>query len=222
MEAKEKPKHILHDYMLDTVNRIAIESKRAEERSDKAIQLFIGLLTAFFGGNVAVSTAVQDVSSKHWILSISLLIMAGIGLLTYMWILGANVLRHTFAMERYHLDMYFRDLDPVSYDKYGQTLYSLDIHYGAVKNGSGFASSLPLYLSIAALAVFNGVTFGASVYIAWLELTAASNSVVSIASGLMLIVALGIFWYLSEKTISKKRSESQQLLKKYKLDKTHD
>ena len=222
MEAKEKPKHILHDYMLDTVNRIAAESKRAEERADKAIQLFIGLLTAFFAGNVAVSTAVQDVSLKNWILSISLLIMAGIGLLTYMWILGANVLRHIFAMERYHLDMYFRDLDPISYDKYGQTVYSLDVHYGAVKDGSGFASSLPLYLSIAALAIFNGVIFGSSVHIIWLELTAASNFFVSVASGLILIVALGIFWYLSERAISEKRHESQQLLKKYKLGKNHD
>lgn len=221
MEAKEKPKHILHDYMLDTVNRIATESKRAEERADRAIQLFIGLLTALFGGNVAVSTAVQDVSLKHWILSISLLIMAGVGVLTYMWILGANVLRHTFAMERYHLDMYFRDLDPMSYDKYGQTIYSLDVHYGAVKNGSGFASSLPLYLSIAALAIFNGTIFGSSVYIIWLELTVASNFIVPIASGLILIVALGIFWRLSEWSISEKRRASQQLLKKFKLDKNH-
>jgi hypothetical protein len=135
--------------------------------------------------------------------------------------LGAYVLRQVFAMERYHLDLYFHDLDPEHYTQYGQTIYSLNVHYEALKNGGGLAASAALYLSMAALVLFNGLLLGAALYSLWPALNAAINLPLAVSAALGLIALQGLAWYLSERTIREKRRQSQALLKHAKANQSH-
>lgn len=214
MQSKNE-KSPLDDYMFRTLASNIDESKRAEGRSDKAIQLFLSLLTAIFGAIIVIYTNVQDVFLKYLLIAFALLIITSFGILTFSWIVVSNMFRQELAMERFHLFQYFHDQDPITFDKYGQNIYSLNIHRPHVfPEKSPGVLSFAISLSLVALIVFNTLAVSSAIYIGMLAFS-LSNIVFSVVIGLLTLSTLVIIWRTSQKKILSERIASQNLVKKY-------
>ena len=214
MKSKSE-KSTLDDYMFRTLASNINESKRAEGRSDKAIQLFLSLLSAIFGAIIIVYTNVQDIFTKYLLIAFGLLIITGFGILTFSWIVVSNMFRQEFAMERFHLFQYFHDQDPMTFDKYGQNIYSLNIHRPNVfPEKSVSVMSFTITLSLVVLIIFNTLAVSFAIYIGMLAIS-LSNIVLPVVIGFITLLTLIIIWRTSQKKILSERIASQNLIEKY-------
>jgi len=202
----------LDDYMLEILQSNKAQSKRAEDRSDRAIQLFMGLFTALFGVIIVINGNVQDDFQKYLFIGIALLIMSGFGVLTFAWLATANMFRQEFAMERFHLVQYFHDQDPKVFEKYGQNIYSLEPHRPFIfPEKSVDATSLAMSLSLFALIVFSVLSVSISTYLILLAFS-IPNLFVPLAVGITILVALLYVWRVSQKRVKHVRLASQKIL----------
>ena len=159
-------KNVLDGYMFGILQSNMADSKRAEERSDKAIQLFMGLFTALFGAIIVINSNVQDITQKYLFIGFALLMISGFGVLTFAWLTVSNMFRQEFSMERFHLFQYFHDQDPKVFEKYGQNIYSLNPHRPFIfPEKSIDAISLAVSLSLFALIVFSAITASVAIYL---------------------------------------------------------
>jgi len=202
----------LDDYMLEILQSNKAQSKRAEDRSDRAIQLFMGLFTALFGAIAVINSNIQDVFQKYMFIGIALFIMCGFSILTFAWLTTANMFREEFAMERFHLVQYFHDQDPKVFERYGQSIYSLEPHRPFIfPEKSIDATSLAISLSLFALIVFSVLTASASIYLVLLAFS-ISGLFASIVVGFLVLIVLLYVWRVSQKRVEHARLASQKLL----------
>jgi len=207
--------HVLDDYMLKLLEHSIDNSKRHEERSDKAIQLFMALFTALAGGGVAILTGVQDVILKSSILAFDLMVMTGFGVLTYIWVLSSSVTREMDWMERYFLYKYFHDQAPSIFEKYGQTVYSLNVYLPTLQSKS---TQSPLVIassvSLATLIIFNSETSAGVGYTASLALSGVGSVPIAIIAGAICAAALVVIWWVAWKNSQANKAEGQKVLKR--------
>jgi hypothetical protein len=219
-EKKIESAHVLDDYMLKLLEHSINNSKRHEERSDKAIQLFMALFTVLAGGGVAILTSGHAVTLKLSVLAFDLSVMTGFGVLTYVWVLSSNVTREMDWMERYFLFKYFDDRDHSNFEKYGQTAYSLDVYRPTFEDKS---AQSPLVIassfSLAALVIFDGVACAGAVYTGLLALGIGSMPLaiaLAIAGGILCAVVLIFFWRLAWKNSQTNKTKGKEILKHHK------
>jgi hypothetical protein len=175
--SSKNDKSVLDGYMFGILQANMADSKRAEGRSDRAIQLFMGLFTALFGTIVVINSNVQDVAQKYLFIGFALFIMSGFGVLTFAWLTVSNMFRQEFAMERFHLFQYFHDQDPKVFERYGQNIYSLNPHRPYIfPEKSIDAISLAVSLSLLALIIFSAVAASLAVYLILLAFSIISSN----------------------------------------------
>jgi hypothetical protein len=214
-----KKSDVFEIYMVNALEGNIVESKRTEDRTEKALQLFMGLFTGLIGVAVVVYLNVQDTFLKHLLIGIILAIVAGLGGLTFAWMVVSDIYRKEFAMERYHLFQYFHDLDPITFEKYGQNIYSLDIHRLHVfPDKSLDIVSLAISLSLVALMLLDIVTISAATYFVLMAFS-LPNILISSVAGLLVFFILAAIWSVGQKRNRLAKLESQELIKKYEKKK---
>lgn len=201
-----KKSSVFETYMINALEGNIVESKRTEDRTEKALQLFMGLFTGLIGVAVVIYLNIQDIFSKYILISIILFIVAGLGGLTYSWMVVSDMYRKEFAMERFHLFQYFHDLDPVTFEKYGQNIYSLDIHRLHVfPDKSPDIVSLAISLSLAALTILDTVIVALATYLMLMAFS-IPNILISTAAGLIVFFIL-----LAIRSVGQKRNRFAKL-----------
>jgi hypothetical protein len=108
-----------NEYMLSTLQRSHEFMIKVGERDQQAINFFMVLFTALGGGAIAIVTNVQNEFLKLLFLSLDLATIAGFGILTYVWIVQSIFERAQEGFFQFFLHKYFRDIDPISFQKYG-------------------------------------------------------------------------------------------------------
>jgi hypothetical protein len=214
--ASQKETHVLDEYMFQILQSNKQQAIRAEDRSDKALQLFMTLLTALFGALVVLLINLEDDLQRNTLTSAGLLIIAGFGFLTFVWIAISNIARQQLALERFHLYQYFRDKDPVTYEKYGQDIYTLNIHKDFMFPQKPFDNiSLAVSLSLIALIIFDTVAIAGATYMALLALE-IPNLYIPIMVGLLMFGGLIGIWRMGQKRVQTDRLASHKLIAKAK------
>jgi hypothetical protein len=201
--------------MLTVLQLNIADAKRAEERSDRALQLFMALLTALFGANVVVYVNVQDVTVKSTVIALSLVLLTGLGILTFVWILSSDIMRREFSMERYHLFLYFRDQDSYTFVKYGQEIYSLNPHHFSTSNKFTASLSMSVALSLGALGVFVSLAAAGATYLGLQAFFGEGNLILAGLAGSICVLILYVFWWFGNKAVQTDKTHSIDLLKKY-------
>jgi hypothetical protein len=212
---KRTTSQAFHDYMLLELQLSVDNSKRIDNRSEKVIDLFLALFTALAGGGVVVLTTVQDRFLASSILALDLILITGIGILTYVWVLVAIIQRHQERIIRYHIQRYFQDLDPAKFEKYGRGIV-LNAYRTVLENRKfilkdanfNFARSVSLLI----LVIFNGTTAGGAMYAGWVALVGSENILLSIAIGILCVVTLIVMWGMTLRSLQKSRVASQKIL----------
>lgn len=201
--------------MINALEGNIVESKRTEDRSEKALQLFIGLFTGLFGAGIVIYINVQDMFMKYLLMGIVLFVIAGLGGLTFSWMVVSDMYRKEFAMERFHLFQYFHDLDPVTFEKYGQNIYSLDVHRLHIfPDKSSDIVSLAISLSLTALLLLDAVTMTVGTYLVLMAFS-ISNILISLLAGCLVFFILLAIWSVGRRRNRIAKLASQKLIKQF-------
>jgi hypothetical protein len=203
-----------NEYMLNTLQRSHEFMIRVGERDQQAINFFMILFTALAGGAIAIVTNVQNEFLKLLFLSLDLATIAGFGILTYIWIIQSVFERTQEGFFQFFLHKYFRDIDPVSFQKYG--LSELVFYYRTpytikISQTSFNAHSANLLL----LTIFSSVLLSISSYISLILFVGETEIIIPTIIGISCASAMTIMRVILYKIVSKNQDKGRAILLKY-------
>jgi len=213
-----------HEYILNRLENTSDYRARLEIRNQQAINFFLVMLTALGGGGIVIYTKnAIDPISKLLLLGLVLLVMAGFGFLTFMWILtsGAEGIRMVYI--QFFLHKYFRDMDLNSFNKYG--LSSKLTHWYWWDFDNNYRPDLPPANKITLL-VLAGITdimfafaVGICVYAETSKLPSIANIIIAVGAGVGVAVAYAMStkgrWKAAFQEIANLHDEMLTIIKDY-------
>jgi hypothetical protein len=184
---KSQDNQIFQQYMLNELQFSIDNSKRMEERSTKAIDLFLALFTALSGAGIVVFTTVKDAFQLSSAIAFIATMVTGLSFITYIWLLYSSISIQEERGVRYYLHKYFQDIDPKTSRQYGRTMV---LGYYRKYTEKGLNLDFARLVSLSSLIIVSGLSLAVATFEAWVVTTGYSDVWISAAAGTIWIVTL--------------------------------
>jgi len=205
---KSQDNQIFQQYMLNELQFSIDNSKRMEERSSKAIDLFLALFTALSGAGIIAFTTVNDMFQLSSTIAFIAILITGLSFITYVWLLYSSVSIQEERIVRYYLHKYFQDMAPETSHKYGRTMV-LDFYRHQLEEGANL--DFARFASLSSLIILSGLSLGVAIYEGWSAITGHADVWISAAAGtiwIAMLTTMGIMaWRRLEKRKAKRRKQ---------------
>jgi hypothetical protein len=217
-EGKERNFDAFNQYMMHMLQSSEDLTKSLGPLKQQIVNFYIAIFTALVGGGILVATTVTDTSLKFSILALDLIITAGIGMLSYIWILNIAVSAVREGFFRVFLYKYFRDLSPSVFEKYG--LEDSLTWYTRAFSRRDFIQAADL-VTLFALAMFSSCLLaGAGYFLSSVATVGGGNILFSVGIGLACLVTTIALWLLAVKKMRAHRDTAHELFEMYHGDRT--
>jgi hypothetical protein len=158
---KSQDNPIFQQYMLNELQFSIDNLKRMEERSSKAIDLFLALFTALSGAGIVVFTNVKDIFQLSSIIAFIATMVTGLSFITYVWLLYSSVSIQEERIVKYYLHKYFQDMEPETSRKYGRTIV-LDNYLRYLEKGVNL--DFARFASLSSLIMLGGLSLAVAIF----------------------------------------------------------
>lgn len=204
--------HAFNEYMLNTLQSSRNYHARLEQRNQQTLNFFLVMLTALGGGVIAIISNVPDQAKSQLFLALDFFFMAGFGLLTYFWILTSFADGMQEGFFQFFMHKYFRDMDPVAFEKYGLSALLTWYNQAYDKNYRS-STRVANTVTLLSLALFTGIMFAVAIYMALSSFLGKGYILVSIGTGVASLAIMGLVWRAFLKRIAKFRAIVQGIIK---------
>jgi hypothetical protein len=200
---KLQDNQMFQQYVLNELQFSIDNSKRMEERSSKAIDLFLALFTALFGAGIAVCTTVKDIVQLSSTIALIAIMVTGLSFITYVWLLYSSVSIQEERVVRYYLHKYFQDMAPETSRKYGRTIV-LDFYRHHLEEGANL--DFARFASLSSLILLNGLALAVAIFEGWNATTEQADVWISAAAGALWIAALTAMGIMAWRGLDKRKA----------------
>lgn len=203
-----------NQYMLNTLERSSDYTYHLKQQTQNTIQLLLSLITALIGGTIVIISTIDDETLKRSLISLILFAACGSSTLAYIWVLWSVYSELNERPIRFFLEKYFRDINPIAYEKYGLSrvfgpYYRLQDQMEFL--GLGKSRSISLY----ALAFLASVVISAAVYTFGSFLLPTWRIIISIGFGVSWCIALVFAERLLRYRVKNSYSSAKEILDEF-------
>jgi hypothetical protein len=201
-----------NQYMMHMLQSSEDHTKSLSALKQQIVNFYIAIFTALIGGGVLVATTATDDLLKSSILALALIITAGIGILSYIWILNTLVAAVREGFFRVFLYKYFRDLNPLAFAKYG--LSDRLNWYTRAFNRRNFLQAADS-ITLLSLGIFSSCVLAGAGYFCSSAIAGVGNILFSFVIGLACFIVAMTLWLLALKKMREFQKTAYELFEKY-------